>query len=313
MQEVKFIECVAERDIDLLLLEELHVSSSFCVWVFAQAFGLDHRCGRLIGAWHSVIHPRLGESDLIALLEDGQGGTKALLIENKIDALPQPEQASRYHLRGEAGVSDRQWSTYHTCIVAPQKYLVGTADAAKYDIRLPYESLREWFRRSDPADLRSHYRAKLLDAAIEQSRRGYQPVPHPGVTKFWLDYWRLVTAEFPQLPMKMPGQIPADSDWPVFRGPVLGAGRVIRHKLAAGVVDLEIASAGGVVDEIATRNRGLLQSEFAVVRTGKSASVRAMVPKVDRFGDVSSQLESVRAGLSAASQLLSLSARINAS
>src|SRR6478672_5986605 len=60
MQDVQFIECVAERDIDLLLLEELHVSAAFRVWLVGQAFGQDVCCTRFLAAWHSVSHPTLG-------------------------------------------------------------------------------------------------------------------------------------------------------------------------------------------------------------------------------------------------------------
>jgi len=45
VQELQFIECVAERDIDLLLLEEYHVSASFRSWLIGQAFEPDFCCG----------------------------------------------------------------------------------------------------------------------------------------------------------------------------------------------------------------------------------------------------------------------------
>ena len=60
MQELQFIECVAERDIDLLLLEEYHVSASFRSWLIGQAFEPDFCCGQFLGARHSVnqLRPR---------------------------------------------------------------------------------------------------------------------------------------------------------------------------------------------------------------------------------------------------------------
>lgn len=58
---------VSERDIDLLLLEELMVSRPFSSWLALRS-GLDlSPCAELVGAWHSVTHPTLGESDLIAV------------------------------------------------------------------------------------------------------------------------------------------------------------------------------------------------------------------------------------------------------
>ena len=123
MQQLQFIECVAERDIDLLLLEELHVSAAFRSWLLAEVFEPDVRCNKFLGAWHSVSDPALGESDLIILLEDAGGSRTALLIENKIDAPPQPEQAARYRLRGQLGVEDGSWAKFRTCMTAPQAYL----------------------------------------------------------------------------------------------------------------------------------------------------------------------------------------------
>jgi hypothetical protein len=310
VEEAQFIECVAERDIDLLLLEELHVSAAFRSWLLGQTFAQDVCCTRFLGAWHSVSHPTLGESDLLLLFEDSQDTKTALLIENKIDALPQVEQAARYRLRGEVGRKDGSWAKFCTCITAPQAYLAGTSDAGAYEARVSYESLRDWFRQSGASDERSAYKARIVQEAIEQNRRGYRPTPHAAVTQFWLDYWQLASAEFPQLRMKRPAQIPAGSDWPEFRPPAVGSGRRIVHKLAIGAVDLEIASAGDMTEEIAARNREVLDGRLEVVRTGKSASIRAIVPNVDRFGELSLQVEAVRAGLSAACRLLDLSVRV---
>jgi len=73
VQEMQFIECVAERDIDLLLLEEYHVSAGFRSWLIGQAFEPDFYCGQFIEARHSVNHITLGESDLVVLFADGAG------------------------------------------------------------------------------------------------------------------------------------------------------------------------------------------------------------------------------------------------
>jgi hypothetical protein len=310
VEHLPFIECVAERDIDLLLLEELHVSAAFRSWVVGQTFGPDVCCARFLGAWHSVTHPSLGESDLLLLFEDGGGTRTALLIENKITAPPQPDQAQRYRSRGEVGSRDGSWAKFRTCIVAPNAYLAGTSEADQYEVRLSYESLQEWFLQGAASDGRSAYKARLVREAIEQNRRGYRGTPHEAVTQFWSDYWQLACAEFPQLRMNRPGPIAEGSDWPEFRSPELGSGRRLVHKLAAGAVDLEIASAGERSQEIAALNGEILEAGMEVVRTGKSTSVRVLVPKVDRLGDLSGQAEAVRAGLAAACRLLELSARV---
>lgn len=312
MQHVQFIGCIAERDIDLLLLEELHVSAAFRNWLVTQAFGPDVCCHKFLGAWHSISDSSLGESDLVLLFEDIQGSKTALLIENKIDAPPQPDQAARYHMRGKAGIENGSWTKYRTCMTAPYAYLIGTSDAARYEVRLSYESVRDWFQQFALTDERSAWRGRIIQEGIEQNRRGYQPTPHAGVTQFWFAYWQLACAEFPQLRLKQPGQIPARHDWARFDDLDLGAGRRLLHKLSTGVVDLEIRSAGDLAEEIAARNRELLEDGLEIVRTGKSASVRGIVPTVDRFGDVSTQMAAVRAGLSTVARLLELSSRIKA-
>ena len=91
-----FIEYVAERDIDLLLLEELHSSASFRSWMIAHVLGPGFGAVAFVGAWHSLTDPGLGESDLVLLSKTPTGETIAILIENKIDAPPQPDQALRY-------------------------------------------------------------------------------------------------------------------------------------------------------------------------------------------------------------------------
>jgi len=52
-----FIEAVVERDIDLLLLEEMHVSTSFRSWLIKLVYGTDTEIASFEGAWHSFNHP----------------------------------------------------------------------------------------------------------------------------------------------------------------------------------------------------------------------------------------------------------------
>ena len=212
--------------------------------------------------------------------------------------------------RGELGVSEKRWEKFKTCIVAPQSYLKSTSDAALYDCHLAYEAIRDWFRELKCDAARSEYRALLLNEAIEQNRRGYQPEPHEGVTKFWLQYWECLTSEFPTLAMKRPAGVPAGSDWPQFRPPELASGRRIVHKWAEGLVDLEIEGAGKLVDVLRAKTLSVLPSDMKIVRTGKSASVRIEVRRVDRFGDFLNQVEAVRLGLRAVVRLLSVSQMI---
>ena len=68
MDELKFVASIAERDIDLLILEELSVSNEFREWLSSRIFGEPFYAAEL-GAWHSISDAQLGESDIIFLFE----------------------------------------------------------------------------------------------------------------------------------------------------------------------------------------------------------------------------------------------------
>lgn len=299
---------ISEREIDLLLLEELHVSEDFRAWFVSQVFGTRVQCAQFVAAWHSISQSNLGESDVVFQFLDGTGKLTTILVEDKIDAPPQPNQADRYRLRGIAGIEDGSWVNFCTCITAPQAYLTQMAEeAAKYDIRISYESIRDWFLESNPTDARRAYKARVVQEGIEQNRRGYQRVPHPVVTQFWAEYWQIARDEYPQLQMEDPGQKPARSDWAQFKS---RSNLWIRHKLGKGTVELEIPSAGDEFEEIASWNAHLLVDGVDVVPVGKSASFTIVTPTVNKLADLRPQIEAVRTGLAAAARLMSLSSQI---
>ena len=76
MHDASFIAFVIERDIDLLLLEELKVSPTFARWFAAQVAGVD-TFGSTSGAWHSVVDAEHGESDLIFVFRTPDGAEHA--------------------------------------------------------------------------------------------------------------------------------------------------------------------------------------------------------------------------------------------
>ena len=310
MNNINFIEAVTERDVDLLLLEEIHCSNLFRDWFLKQVYIESTSKETFVGAWHSVIHPTLGETDIIILFKNELGIRVAFLVENKIDAPQQEGQASRYHKRGGAGVKEGKWDQCRTCIVAPKRYLNRTVEASEYDSQVSYEAIRDCFLVNDPTSPRGQYRARLIEKAIEQDRRGYKPIPNEDVTEFWQKYWQLVTSEFPLLKMKKPGKVPANSDWPILKSSELGRGRRIIHKWKQGFVDLEIASAGNSTEEIKFANVIVLDNDMKVVQTGKSASIRTIVPKIDRFSEFERQLPEIRQGLIAVIRLLKRSGSI---
>jgi len=257
-----------------------------------------------IGAWHSVRDPELGESDLILMFVSTRSEHFALLIENKIDAIPQKEQALRYQKRGSKGIETEAWDGFKTCIIAPQLYLEKTSDAAGYDSTISYESIRNWLSHNGNDPIRSEYRSRIISEAIEQNRRGYTITPDERVTNFWYSYWEYAQASHVNLLMQRPGPKPANSDWPLFRPSQLRPRLSIVHKLRRGVVDLQIAGAGGQLEDLYNRFQTVISNDMEFVRATESAAIRIEVGIIDRFLPFTEQLELVEGALVAVEQLV---------
>ena len=308
-----FVEAVYERDIDLLLLEEFHVNQAFRCWLTEQFSGQKTVALEFKGAWHSLTETELGESDLILLQKTAAGEKQAIMLENKIDALPQPGQATRYLQRGRAGIEKGYWGSFQTCLVAPERYLSNPANVEGYEGQLSYEAIREWLNEAAEGDNQSarlQYKARLIDEAIEHNRRGYRPVPHEAVTRFWRSYWEFVQNDFPQLNMNRPGEKPTMADWPEFVNPELGPEVKILHKLRFGFVDLQYRNRADQVEELRLANQAILPDDIEIVKANRSAAFRISVPPIDRFKPFADQLEGVRCALEAAVRLLDLFPRI---
>jgi len=86
-----------ERDIDLMLLEEIHCEPTFLAWIAEQA-GISN--GSLVQARHSVYRGN-GETDVLVFVDTPKGRT-ALMVEDKIGAEMQPRQAERCFVHRKA-------------------------------------------------------------------------------------------------------------------------------------------------------------------------------------------------------------------
>jgi len=301
-KETNFIESVNERDIDLLILEELHVSPAFQAWFVKKAFGGGDEPIRFDNARHSLSHLELGESDIVFTFYSSDEEKRAILIENKIRAGPQPKQGVRYGQRGEEGIEAGYWQKYNTCILAPQSYLRAHAtDVKPYGAHISYESLQDWFQKDNTA--RSQYKSRLLQKALTPP-----PGSDPQVTQFWYSYWIHASSEFPELAMKRPGNKAAGAGWIDFVPKELGK-RFITHKLEEGCVDLQIAKASNSnsVETLKSSYGSSLGPDAEIVKAGGSVVVRLRLKFVDRFGECDAQIDNVRAGLRAAFRLLYMS------
>jgi hypothetical protein len=311
MDDMMPLEAVMERDLDLMLLEELTVSGLFVDWMMGQIpeYSSQRRAKHVV--WHSVSAPELGESDLILRVEDASAQAFALLIENKVDAPPQENQARRYKARGDQGIREGEWSSFRTAIVAPSRYLESDSEAAQYDIKVSYESIRGWFLGRTDNPSRVAYKVGLIDQAIEQNRRGYNPKMDERTTRFFQDYWLLATKKYPELKAVEPGARPASSIWISFKPDGLKRNQRIWHRIDLGQVDLELAFKAGQIEELTTRFSQQLPKDVSIVKRGKSLGLRIEVPTLDRFEDLESQEENVLFAMKSALRLWTLSSVFN--
>jgi len=302
METINFVASIDERDIDLLLLEEFKVSLEFSSW-FASLAMEGQSYSDTIGTWHSVCDAALGESDLIHLFKGDRRDRCAILIENKISAPQQPRQGERYQERGLKGVQDGKWHKFTTCLIAPEKYLRGGSYEA-YDSRVSYESIMAWFmKRNDP---RGRYRAQVINEAIEQNRRGYQPELDKKMTEFAKVYWQIGQEKHAYLNIEPPRDRPAESTWIMFKPDELPKNLQLAHQLDSGKVRLLIAAQGDRVERLSQELSSFFPTGFEVVKAAKSAALSFDVPVIyPRKEDAEDKRRDIEQALKLADQLAS--------
>lgn len=279
-ETLNFVASVSERDIDYLVLEELQVSESFREWMSARVFELPLFQGH-IGAWHSVVDPVLGESDIVFLFAANDGSTKAILIENKISAGAQPDQGSRYTQRGEKGKAQEIWQEFRTCMIAPRRYIESQSE--NYDCYITYEEIMAYFLAGRKESSRQNYRATLILEAIKQDRRGYKPKIDERMTRFAADYWSYASQLFPELAMQKPKPRAAGNTWIMFSPIGMPSAVELVHQLTAGYIKFFFKGKSEDFDAINSKYAGLSKeiSGLSVELTGKSVSITVPTPAVD--------------------------------
>lgn len=311
MLDLKCLRSISERDIDLLLVEELASSDAFCNW-FVQRLGGSPLFMAIEGLWHSVCDPALGETDVLFKYRGQDNRTTAILIEDKISAPPQPEQAERYRKRGERGREAGDWDEFYTCLIAPQLYLDAACEAGLYDATLAYEGLAEYFRVHAESDRRFAHKHRVVIDAIEQNRRGYCLQVDDNLTQFVAAYAHLCRTNFPQLQMEPVRDRGPESTWVRFDSHVIPPGADLRHQLRAGWVKLFFRQQTDGIDAIQSRYGAALPAGFQISPAGKSVVIGARVPVMDARATplFEGHAENAKVALDCVTQLLAFLSRV---
>lgn len=306
MLDINFIASVAERDIDLVVLEELSVSEEFREWMAARVLG-EPAYKEDIGSWHSVVDSEHGESDLVFIFISQFGKRIAVLIENKIDASPQPDQGTRYTMRGSKGIQSGYWEEFRTCLIAPQQYLESAKQTDAYGSKVSYEELSAYFSSRRFRDIRYQYKTRLIQEAIQKNRRGYQPEYNEVMTKFVAAYCEYANLNFPGLCVQQAKPRPAGSTWVMFMPSKLGKNMSLCHQLTSGSVKLFISGANQDFESVKLNYEGRLQADMSISSAGKSVAITAGVPKLSPLTvEFNLTKGSVHAALEAVTTLVAL-------
>ncbi|MBB3982840.1 hypothetical protein GGR44_002520 [Sphingobium fontiphilum] len=190
-----------ERDIDLLIVEELYASDHFVGWI-AQRAGIQGKISSSV-VLHSKRRTRnRREIDIFCELKINDGSEAAILIENKLDALEQRDQAESY--REELAVHANKYANQAMLIICPAAYVAQhRVFTGKFDATVTYEELAQYFRSreemSDEQSRRYRFRRELIEQAINKARRGYEPVPNQVIGDFNAMYCSMLEQAAPEI------------------------------------------------------------------------------------------------------------------
>ena len=289
---------IEERHIDFLLEEEFASNRDFLdFFVAAATASCVGKEDRRIPSPREEAHCRAvrsvtttaGESDVLVVYQsaDEPSLRVAVLIEDKISATFQNEQAARYVERGRAGVGTI-WDVFWTCLVAPQKYASGLAG---FDARVSLESVHAFFHKVGGP--RSSFKAGVIERALNDARTvGVRKVDLV-MTRFRAFYAERAERRFAGSGLHWePARDAWWSDyWFWFRGGPLPQSTVLVHKATAGTVQLSFRNTNAQ-DLAEALGRAAEQSGITVVQTGKSAALQIDVQPICNFNDVGDETAS---------------------
>ena len=281
---------VIERDIDLLLCEEIISSKKFAQLFLSKT---DIKDADPIKAELSKTDVEYGESDItVIFLTDKR---HALLIEDKIAAEAMPNQCERYFKRGRLGVKNGEYDSFDVFIVAPEKYLQRNEEAKKYPNKISYEECITYFQNKN--NPRALFKARQLSDAIKKQALKYNVCECKPVTDFWHAYISFVEQNAPELVITGNNEVKGKkARWVCFKTNIKGS--LIYHKSESGYMDLTIPNASDKIPFLLMflekYKEADEKNEIACVKTGKSAAFRIKVPAIDfmeQFGEAYDKIQ----------------------
>lgn len=327
MDQMLTLTHATERDVDLLLVEELRCSAAFVRWLVSQVAANTNASFRYETSevTHSKrrLHNRR-EIDICVTLKGQSNLPIFLLVENKLDTSEQVNQAESYQAEAKLLVADGLAQAAYTILICPNAYAREHATfVSKFDLNVSYEAIidRLAARADEPGELglRLRHRREMLEQAVTKARRGYEAVPLPIIERFNSKYFALAAQSFPMLtlgPSMLREGRPGESKTMIFAPSTLPDWEFlpqmrIVHQLREGNVNVNFYTWGDHFNVLAaTVAADLARTPYRPVpannkRTNGRSGLMIVVgtPPIDNETGFDAQRESILAGLKATEEL----------
>ena len=268
---------VYEHDMDVMLMQAILTDPGF-LGLFIDKTDWSGLGLRPIHAELANSDVSLGETDITVILSDGIS-QYALLLEDKIDAVAQPDQHDRYVKRGDKAVRKGLYTDYKVFIVCPKKYYDSDDEAKKYEHFVSYEECAEYFSKS--SDRMNSIRYQEVMQAISKAKRPPQVNFNENANSFFRKYREYQREHYPQLEMRT--KETSNGYWVDYKIRFPYQQAYLLHKLADGEVDITFnrgKEKAPILDSICDwfNKNGLV--EISAPITGKSVALRMNVPKL---------------------------------
>jgi len=263
---------------DLLFMEAFVTDPGFFKIFISKTEDDSSNCS-IIHVERSKIDHGLGESD-ITILYKSDDSIKAILIEDKIDAIAMPEQHARYHLRGKKGIENKEYSQYFVFILCPEHYREINEEAAKYEYFVSYEECKNYFESKD--DIYSQIRYQQLEQALKTAKVEYRVDINEIAVDSFQKYRTYQSTYYPRLKSMTKSESGKVNGW----WPMYSVGMeemYIIHKTNFDCVDLTINGAANRLGELQILEKWLHESghnRITLEKTGKSAAFRIKTPHI---------------------------------
>lgn len=302
MSDLKTKRSIQEFWIDFLIEEELS-----CNKEFARAF-LD-RCGFTDATVKTVLHSQsdeFGETDVFVLCVKSDGQVGVLLIEDKITASFQTDQAKRYRMRGMSGVQGGQWATFKTVLLAPSKY-IGASDHG-FDEAIALEEVSDWICSDDSA--RGAFKRSRLQKAIDKKTASGVQIVDEEMTEYRRRYTDRIIAYNAEFGTGFIPPIPRlawwGDDWVQWVSEHLPSQCKFRHMSRTGIMEIGFQS---LSRDAAEPILPYLSSSMKLVATGRHkqhSAIQISIKPITDFCDCPESAETVGKALECAKELQDL-------